>query len=108
MLNKLYPPRDNKAIIEFTFGGDFETGGLTNFTNIVLEIGPETYSLVDDPSKLYLFGELSIVLDIGDSTLLEEGVYFPSIIGFSPRYDDGYVLTSECDNRLSQPIIVCR
>jgi hypothetical protein len=108
MLNKLFPPRDNKAVIDFTFGGDFETGGLNNFTEITLEIGSETYSTISESSELYIIGDVSLVLDIGNSTSLEEGVYFPSIIGYSQRYDDGYILTSSCDNRLSQPIIVCR
>lgn len=109
MNNKLFPPKDNKVIIEFTFTGEFSENGLNNFTEIVFSLGGESYSTLENPSRLYLENNTTLVLDIGEVTGLNSGVYFPEIIGYNTsNYNDGYTITSECNNRLGSPIIVCR
>lgn len=107
MKNKISPPADMPVIMTFTFDGEFATDGLSNFDEIVLVIGGETYSTVSDPDELYHLNSSELTLSIGDSTSLEKGIYLPNIRGYNIKYNDGYILNSPCFNRLGNPIIVC-
>lgn len=103
-----FPPHDNRVKMVFTWGGDFATGGLTNFIRIELTIGTETYSTTATPNELFLEGNNTLVLDIGDSTALLDGSYVPKIVGYSALYDDGFLLSGSCKLKLPTAIKVCR
>jgi len=96
MKNIIILSRNNEVEIAFTFTGDFAENGLSNFTNIQLTIGGETYTTTSNPSELYLNGNNALVLNIGSVTALAVGSYKPEIIGFSATYPDGFVLA--CDS----------
>lgn len=102
MQNRLFIGRDNPIVLEFTFTGDFASGGLSNFDNITANIGGEEYSTSNDPDKIIVDGD-TLRLAIGDVTQLNPGFYQLELIGYSPTYDDGYVLA--CDGYgLSTPL----
>jgi len=97
---------DNPVIIIFSFNGEFSVDGLSNFTDIILEIGDETYSTSQNPENLFLNGSNELRLKIGDSTNLPAGSYIPKIVGFTPTYDDGYLLNGTTQRRLPSCIQV--
>lgn len=84
---------DNPVVMNFSFTGDFASTGLSAFNEIKLVIGTEEYSTVTTPDELFLNGNFELRLKIGDSTALDAGGYLPEITGFSPDYDDGYLLS---------------
>ncbi|MFW0776343.1 MAG: hypothetical protein ACN2B6_01305 [Rickettsiales bacterium] len=90
--NIVYLGRDNPIIIDFTFTGDFETDGLSNFTDIQVFIGDETYTLLINPSNVIVSSNTQLRILIGDTTSLPSGNYEIKILGISGVYDDGYVL----------------
>ena len=83
---------DNPVIIPATFSGDFT--GWSDFTDIVVDIGNESYSIQQDPQQLFINGN-ELRLKIGDTTSLEPGQYYLKIVGFSAAYDDGYLITDK-------------
>lgn len=114
MHNIIIKGRDNPVILEFTFTGDFETNGLNTFDYITLSIDNESYSTQDADNKLTITDLIindevkkgaGLELNIGDSTNLPVGYYTPAVIGYSPTYDDGYVLNSD-DKRELQALEV--
>lgn len=104
MQNEIYLTFDNPVVFEFTFTGEFATNGLSNFTNITLDIGGESYSTTGTPSQLFLNGNNELRLKIGDTTALTAGSYRPEIVGFSATYDDGYLLNGALNKKLSSNI----
>lgn len=85
--------RDNPAIFEFSFTGDFASLQLNTFSRVVVNIGTESYSTDLTPSNLFIVGDTELRLKIGDTTTLDVGSYTPEIIGYSAAYDDGYLLS---------------
>ena len=90
--NVIYLGKDNPVIVEFSFTGDFATDGLSNFTDIQVTIGDETYTLLINPSNIVVNSNTELRILIGDTTSLGEGAYSIKIVGVSATYDDGYVL----------------
>ena len=84
---------DNPVVMTFTFTGEFLANGLSEFTEITVDIGGELYSTVNDAANLFLNGNLELRLKIGDTTTLTVGSYLPEIHGISATYDDGYLLS---------------
>lgn len=103
--NVIYKPRDNEVFIAFSFGGDFSVGGLSNFSEITLTLGVESYSTISTPNQLFLKDDFTLALKIGDITTLDVGQYSPDIIGISPTYDDGYVLNCATSSKIGRIII---
>ena len=93
MQNVVYLGRDNPIIVNFTFTGDFANDGLSNFTDIQVTIGDETYTLLVNPANVIVSSDTQLRILIGDTTSLSPGGYQIKIIGISAIYDDGYVLT---------------
>jgi len=105
--NKIIKGSDIKVNFEFTFEGEFGENGLDNFVEIVINIGDETYSTINNPADFYKDGPLNLVLDISDTTQLVKSYYIPEIIGYNNDYDDGYPLTGPSNNRLGNVLLVC-
>ena len=103
--NIIYLGRDNEVFISFTFGGDFSTGGLTNFTDISLSIGVEVYTLLTTPTQLFLKDDFTLALKIGDITALTAGSYGIDVIGFSAVYGDGFVLNCASHSAIERVIV---
>lgn len=97
MQNIVYLGYDNPIVIEFAFTGDFSDGGLSNFTDIRVIIGDETYTLLLNPTNIVIESNSELRVLIGDTTSLGVGAHYITIIGFSGVYDDGYVLGG-CDS----------
>jgi len=89
MQNLIIKGKDNPARLVFTFAGDVT---LASFTSITLGIGGELYT--SGSAQLAVDGN-DLVLSIGDTTALAPGSYYPEIIGYSPQFDDGYLLSGE-------------
>lgn len=107
MQNTILLNRDNPIIFEFTFTGDFEVSGLNNFiTDITVQLGDEVYSINDSTPKLFIDSPTELRLSIGDTTALSAGYYTPIIIGYSPTYNDGYVLNSEEVKQLARVKVI--
>ena len=103
MHNIIIKDRGNPVILEFTFNGDFETNGLNTFDYITISIDNESYSTQDADNKLTISTDgMDLILNIGDSTNLSVGYYTPVVIGYSPTYNDGYVLNSDDKKELSK------
>ena len=92
MQNTVYLGKDNPIVLEFGFEGDFETGGLSNFTDIQVTIGGELYTLLLNPASVVVESDTELRILIGTVTSLTEGSYSIEIIGVSATYDDGYNL----------------
>lgn len=86
----VYLGLDNPVIINGSFSGEFTSW--SDFTRIVLTIGGEVYATDTTPAQLFINGN-ELRLKIGDTTALQPGGYPLRIVGYSPAYDDGYVLT---------------
>lgn len=91
----VYLGRDNPIVLELDWNGDFGGYGLNNFTDVVVTIGSETYSLLIDPDAIVIGGANTLMISIGNATSLNAGRYDLSIVGISPAYPNGYVLA--CD-----------
>ena len=89
----IYKGFDNPVIFTFSFGGDFAALGLNNFTRVDVTIGNETYSTLTGAVVISSATELKLLA--GDSTALNQGSYYPTIVGYNATYDDGYVLTKK-------------
>jgi hypothetical protein len=94
MQNIVYLGKDNPIVIDFTFTGEFEADGLSNFTDIEVEIGGESYTLLANPTNVIVSTNTQLRVLIGDVTSLTDGAYSINVIGVSATYDDGYVLNS--------------
>lgn len=94
--NTVYLGKDNPIVITFTFTGDFATDGLSNFTDIQVTIGGESYTLLLNPANIVVQSNTELRVLIGTDTALAAGSYSITIVGVSATYDDGYVL-SNCD-----------
>ena len=99
--NVLKKTRDNEVVFKFDFDPSDILTSLSQFTEIQLTIGNETYSTVSDPTKLFVLGS-KLYLKIGDVTQLSVGYHPVTIIGFNASYDDGYVLTSPEINTINR------
>lgn len=106
MQNVIYKGFDNPVVFTFSFSGEFATNGLSNFTEITLDIGGENYSISGTPANLFLNGDNELRLKIGDTTALDVGSYRPEIVGFSATYDDGYLLNGALNKQLDTNIKV--
>jgi len=104
MQNEIYKGFDNPVVFTFAFTGEFAANGLSNFTDITLDIGGESYSTVTTPNQLFLNGNNELRLKIGDTTALIAGSYKPEIVGFSATYNDGYLLNGALNKKLSANI----
>jgi len=104
MQNEIYKGFDNSVVMTFSFSGEFAVDGLSNFTNITLNIGDEFYSTNLTPDQLFINGNSELRLKIGDTTTLESGSYRPEIVGFSATYDDGYLLNGALKKALPSNI----
>jgi hypothetical protein len=93
MQNVVYLGKDNPVIIDFTFTGDFAVDGLSNFTDIQVDIGGEQYTLILNPTNVIVSTDTQLRVLIGVDTALSVGAYSIKITGISATYDDGYVLT---------------
>jgi hypothetical protein len=91
--NLIIKGKDNPVIFILTFSDEFEELGLSNFSDLELIIGTETYSIVHTPNQLFLNGYKELRLKIGDITALNVGAYTVELIGYSEAYNDGYLLT---------------
>lgn len=103
--NKIVKGRDNPVIINFDFTGSFASGGLNNFTKIVVGIGGESYNTEDNPDKVIVNGKFQLALMIGDVTNLESGNYDLTVTGYSSTYDNGYELTGADNKKLSSVVV---
>jgi len=92
MQNVIYLGKDNPVIIDFSFTGEFADNGLSNFTDIQVEIGSESYSLSGNPSNVVVSSATELRILIGDTTSLTPAAYPIKVIGINAIYDDGYVL----------------
>jgi hypothetical protein len=90
--NTVFIGNDNPVIVNFSFTGDFSVDGLSNFTDIQVGVGSESYTLLTNPSNVVVSSNTQLRIKIGDSTALGTGLYPLKIVGFSATYDDGYVL----------------
>lgn len=95
MLNIIYKGNDNPVVIAFTFTDDYEDDGLLNFTDILVVVGGESYTLLLTPENVTVVSATELRIKIGDTTSLSAGRYQLTIVGFSDIYDDGYVLTKK-------------
>ena len=85
---------DNLVVFVFSFD-------ISGYTEITLSLGGESYSTVDNPLALYVDGTTDLVLDIGDTTILDDGYYLPEINA------DGTLLNGDCKNILGVKVRVC-
>lgn len=102
MQNVIIKGRDNPVVMTFAFVGEFAADGLSNFTDITVQVGGETYSTITDPNQLFTASNTELRLKIGDTTTLADGTYMPEVIGFSATYDDGYLLSGEKKRKLEK------
>lgn len=94
--------RDNEVVFIFSFTPESKPVGLSDFDDIEITIGSETYSLVSNPTNVIVDGE-RLLLRVGDVTALTAGRYNVTIRGYdSGIYDDGYVLTSPNINPINK------
>ena len=87
--------KDNPVILVGNFNGDFAAEQFDTFSRITLSIGGENYSTDTTPQQLFVFNKNQLRLVIGDTTSLEPGRYDFELVGFSPTYDDGYLIHGE-------------
>lgn len=92
--DKFFKGTDTPVVYQFSFTGDFASGGLNNFTDIVFRIGSEEYDLAS--GKVVISSDTELLINIGDTTSVNVGAYYPTIIGYNATYDDGYVLAHKC------------
>ena len=104
--DKIIKGFDNPVVMEFTFTGDFAALGLNTFTSISLSLGTETYTTLLNPDNLFIVSNTELRLKIGDITALAEDAYLPEIVGFSPTYNDGYLISGSCNVVLSAILVV--
>ena len=97
MQNVIIKGKDNPVVLNFSFTGDFASGGLSNFDDIEVYIGSESYTLVLDPQNVVVEADSQLRILIGDTTSLDAGFYEIKVVGINGVYNDGYVLT-ECKN----------
>ena len=97
MQNKIIKGTDQPVVMNFTFTGEFASGGLGEFTDIQITIGSEVYTSALNPSEVVVSGN-ELRLLIGTVTSLDAGGYNLTIVGISPTYDDGYILSGGCIN----------
>jgi hypothetical protein len=98
----VYLGLDNPVIITGSFSGEFASW--VDFTRVVVDIGDETYSTDLTPAQLFINGN-ELRLKIGDTTALQPGGYPLRIVGYSPAYNDGYVLTDKKIGNLPAVIV---
>ena len=77
------------------------TTDISTATEIILIIGSETLSTITDSTKLYVEGTTVLALDIGTTTALDEGNYYPNVSA------DGELITGDCNPTLDGFIVVC-
>ena len=102
--NEIYLGFDNPVIFTWSFSGDFAASGLNTFTDIQINIGGEDYSTLATSENLFIVSNTELRLKIGDTTSLTAGSYLPEITGFSPDYNDGYLLNGVKNKRLTDKI----
>ena len=103
MQNRVYLGTDTPVIITFVFSGEFAADGLSNFTDIKIDIGGELYTLLLNAANVVVTSNTELRLLIGTDTALTAGKYDVVITGVSATYDDGFVL-APCGS-LSQVVI---
>lgn len=86
--------RDNLVVFVFDFD-------ITGYIEIIVTIGNESYSTVDDATELYIEGTSELVLNIGETTALAEGRYYPEIVA------DDVLLSGECKPITQGSVRVC-
>ena len=91
--NVVYLGKDNPIVIDFVFTGEFLASGLSNFTDIQVDVGGEAYTLLLNPTNVLVESNTELRILIGTDTALTPGAYTLKITGVSETYDDGYVLT---------------
>lgn len=84
--------KDNPVIFQFSFTGDFATLQLNSFSRIELTIDSESYSTDLTPDNLFIVNGSELRLKIGYITELEPGRHNFELVGYSPDYNDGYLL----------------
>ena len=104
--DKIIKGLDNPIVMEFTFTGDFAALGLNTFTSINVDIGTETYTTLTTPDNLFIVSNTELRLKIGDTTALDVGAYLLEIVGFSPTYNDGYLISGSCNAVLGSVYVV--
>lgn len=93
--NIVFLGKDNPVVIKFTFDGEFLADGLSNFTNIIVNVSTETYTLLLNPTNVIVFSNTELRIAIGTDTALTAGSYDITVTGISANYDDGYILIDE-------------
>lgn len=107
MQNQVFLGTDTPVVMNFSFTGNFSANGLSNFTDIKLFIGDEEYSTTLTPNNLFTTSNTELRLNIGVDTVLAARSYEVKIVGFSPTYDDGYVLVGCYRNSLTVKVVEC-
>lgn len=102
MQNTIIKGRDNPVVIEFSFDVPTDPSfGLSNFTDIHVFFGQETYTLLNDPDVVIVNSDTQLQLNLGGTSEIVPS-YF-TIVGFNNTYLDGYELTSKCQGNLGIP-----
>lgn len=99
--NTVIKGTDTPVVISFEWEGEFLADGLSNFTDIQVEIGDEEYTLLLNPSEVVVASNSELRILLGLATSLAAGSYRLIITGISLTYDDGYVLSGGCRNPLT-------
>lgn len=98
-MNTVIKGRDNP--IRIAFNGV----SLALFDRIEFIIAGEAYATDTTPNNLYVDGD-TLIVSIGDATQAQPMAYYPEIVGYSARFDDGFLLSGAKLKILPNPIIV--